>query len=51
MLTYYNGPKVGTKLLKMSHVRILSLTFVAVINPYSVIKFLIFKYSIVLRTV
>jgi len=38
-------PKVGIKLLKISHVRILFLVFllfVAVINPYSV---LIFKYS------
>jgi len=36
-------PKVGIKLLKISHVRILflvSLLFVAVINPF---KFLIFK--------
>jgi len=41
-------PNVGIKLLKISHVRILllvSLLFVAVINPYSVFKFLIFKYS------
>jgi len=41
-------PKLGIKLLKISHVRILflvSLLFVAVINPYSVFKFLIFKYS------
>jgi len=43
-------PKVGIKLLKISHVRILfldlvSLLFVAVINPYSIFKFLIFKYS------
>jgi len=40
-------PKVGIK-LKISHVRILFLVFsffVAVINPYSVFKFLIFKYS------
>jgi len=40
-------PKVGIKLLKISHVRILffvSLLFVAVINSYSVFK-LIFKYS------
>jgi len=44
MLTYCNGPKVGIKLLKVSHVIILflvSLLFVAVINPYSVFKFLI----------
>jgi len=41
---YSNGPKVGIKLLKISYVRILfvvSLLFVAVINPYSV--FLNFK--------
>jgi len=41
-------PKVGIELLKISHVRILflvSLLFVAVMNPYSVFKFLIFKYS------
>jgi len=40
-------PKVEIKVLKISHVRILSLVsllFVAVINPYSVFKFLIFKY-------
>jgi len=37
-------PKIGIKLLRISHVRILflvSLHFVAVINPYSVLKFLI----------
>jgi len=48
VLTYCNGPKVGIKLLKISHVRMLflvSLLFVAVINPYSVFKLLIFKYS------
>jgi len=52
MLTHYNinRPKVGIKLLKISYVRILilvSLLFVAVINPYSVFlnfQFLI-KYS------
>jgi len=41
-------PKVGIKLVKMSYVRILflvSLLFVAVVNPYSVFKILIFKYS------
>jgi len=41
MLTYSNGLKVGIKLLKISHVRILflaSLLFVALINPYSVFK-------------
>jgi len=41
-------PKVGIKLLKISHVRIsflVSLLFVAVINPYLAFKFLIFKYS------
>jgi len=35
-------PKVGIKLLKISHVRILflvSLFFVAEINPYSVLNF------------
>jgi len=41
--------KVGIKLLKIFHVRILflvSLLFVAVINPYSVfLNFRIFKYS------
>jgi len=40
--------KVWIKLLKISHVRTLflvSLLFVAVINPYSVLKFLILKYS------
>jgi len=39
MLTYYNGLKVGIKLLKISYVRILflvSLLYVAVINPFSV---------------
>jgi len=48
MLTYCIKPKVGIKLLNISHVRILflvSLLFVAVINPYSVFKFLVFKYS------
>jgi len=48
MSTYCNGPKVGIKLLKISHVRILflvSLLVVAVINSYSVFKFSIFKYS------
>jgi len=48
MLTYYNEPKVWIKLLKIPHVIILfliSLLYVAVINPYSVFKFLIFKYS------
>jgi len=41
-------PKVGIKFLKISHIRILflvSLLFVVVINPYSVFKFLIFRYS------
>jgi len=41
-------PKVEIKLLKISHVRILflvSLLCVAVINPYLVFKFLIFKNS------
>jgi len=41
-------PKVGIKLLKISYVRILFLVFLLfgeVINPYSVFKFLIFKYS------
>jgi len=41
-------PKVGVKILKISYVRILflvSLLFIAVINPCSVFKFLIFKYS------
>jgi len=45
MLTYCNGPKVGIKILKISFVRILflvSLLFVAVINPYSV--FLNFQF-------
>jgi len=40
-------PKVGIKILKISYVKMLflvSLLFVAVINPYSVF-FLIFKYS------
>jgi len=40
-------PKVRIKLLKISNVRILflaSLLFIAVINPYSVFKFLIFKW-------
>jgi len=39
--------KVEIKLLKISHVRILFfvfLLFVTVINPYSVFKFLLFKY-------
>jgi len=46
MLTYCNGPKVGIKLLKLSHVILflVSLLFVAVINPYSIFKFSIFKY-------
>jgi len=38
-VTYCNGPKVGIKLLKISRVKTLflvSLLFVAVINPYSV---------------
>jgi len=46
MLTYCIGPKVGIKLLKISHVRIsflVTLLFVAVINPYSIFKFLGFK--------
>jgi len=38
-------PKVGIKLLKISHVFIVFLLFVAVINLYSVFKFLIFKFS------
>jgi len=39
LLTYCNGPKAMFKLLKISYVKILflvSLLFVAVINPYSV---------------
>jgi len=46
MLTDCNGPKVGIKLLKISHVRILflvSLLLIAVINP--VLNYLIFKNS------
>jgi len=45
MLTYCDVPKVG---IKISHVRVLFLLssfFVAVINPYSALKFLIFNYS------
>ena len=45
MLTHYNRSKVGIKLLKISYVRILflvSLLFIAVINPYSV--FLNFQF-------
>jgi len=48
MLTYCNGPKVKIKLLKISHFRILflvSLLFVAVVNPYSVFKFLILNQA------
>jgi len=47
-MTWECLPKVGIKLLKISNVRILflvSFLFVAVINLYSVFKFLIFKYS------
>jgi len=43
-------PKVGIKFLKISHVTMLfpiSLLFVAMINPYSVFKFLIFNYHTV----
>jgi len=46
-------PKVGIKLLKISHFRILflaSLLFVAVINPYSVFFKFIFKYILVYST-
>jgi len=53
MLTYWWT--VGIKLLIISHVRILflvSLLFVAMINPYSVFfKFSIFKYSSILSSV
>jgi len=44
MLTHCNRPKVSIKLLKISYVRIflVSLLFVAVINPYSV--FLNFQF-------
>jgi len=45
ILTHCNRPKVGIKLLKISYVGILflvSLLFVAVINPYSV--FLNFQF-------
>jgi len=46
MLTHFNRPKVGNKLLEISYIRILFLVFllfVAVINPY-LRSFLNFKF-------